>query len=253
MFLLNEWFDAALATWQLSSTYMSYMENFLNDWYRLSCWDSWSSSYRWAFTNCTSLTLLSTFSMFEPPYPAYDPTDTSGYVLKFVYALTNSSLIYDSRFSWVISTNLNVPILFSRTCLHPRYETVLKRWPSILTGIVNQVYKVNHDLTLRLCTQCEEERSSRLGEQILKPEVIEEFKEKIEEGKKIIEKVSFLKYAMARDQVMECVFISSSTPLVFSPSIPPTYPCVFFSFNILILIFAFQTTCKWLRATYRDL
>jgi hypothetical protein len=45
---------------------------------------------------------------------------------------------------------------------------------------------------------------------MLKPEEIEEFKEKIEEGKKIIEKVSFLKYAMARDQVMECVFVSSS-------------------------------------------
>jgi hypothetical protein len=56
-------------------------------------------------------------------------------------------------------------------------------------------------LTLRL--------QSHSGEaELLALSDVEELKEKIEEGKKIIEKASFLKYAMGRDQNMQCVHLS---------------------------------------------
>jgi damage-control phosphatase, subfamily III len=71
------------------------------------------------------------------------------------------------------------------------YETVLKRWPYILTGVVNEVYRLNHDLTLQSFSaeSTSEERESLLDQ--------------IDEGKKIIESISLLKYRMARDMVME--------------------------------------------------
>ncbi|TFY78242.1 hypothetical protein EWM64_g5774 [Hericium alpestre] len=81
-------------------------------------------------------------SAFNPPYPPYDPTDKAGF----------------------------------------SYETVVKRWPVILTGIIDSVYNLNHELSVQS------------GEQAA---------EKIEEGKGLIEKISKLKYQMGRDHPLE--------------------------------------------------
>ncbi|KAH7868340.1 DUF89 domain-containing protein, partial [Lentinula edodes] len=89
--------------------------------------------------------------VFQPPFPPYDPTDKSGF----------------------------------------SYETVVRRWPIILTGIVDQLHRENHDLHLVVQTPDDDpERKQRL-------------EAKIAEGKTIIEKISKLKYEMARDHVME--------------------------------------------------
>ncbi|KAJ3769833.1 DUF89 domain-containing protein [Lentinula raphanica] len=91
--------------------------------------------------------------VFQPPFPPYDPTDKSGF----------------------------------------SYETVLKRWPVILTAIVDQLHRENHDL------------HSTLGslEEGTRTEDNARIEAKIVEGKGVIEKVGKLKYEMARDYVME--------------------------------------------------
>ncbi|KZT05259.1 DUF89-domain-containing protein [Laetiporus sulphureus 93-53] len=85
--------------------------------------------------------------MFEAPYPPYDPTDKSGF----------------------------------------SYETVLKRWPVILTGIIDNIYRANHEMSLASAG----ETSDAITQ------------EKIEEGKTIIEKIGRLKYEMGRDRPLE--------------------------------------------------
>ncbi|KAK0478781.1 DUF89 domain-containing protein [Armillaria novae-zelandiae] len=67
------------------------------------------------------------------------------------------------------------------------YETVQKRWPIILTGIVNQLHLENHDLFVN---------SQPADGNDLQDA-------KLAEGKALIEKVSKLKYEMARDHVLE--------------------------------------------------
>ncbi|KAJ3781064.1 DUF89 domain-containing protein [Lentinula aff. detonsa] len=93
--------------------------------------------------------------VFQPPFPPYDPTDKSGF----------------------------------------SYETVAKRWPVILTSIVNQIHRENHDLHLRPLIGDSE--SAHSEEESFRVDA------KITEGKAIIEKVGKLKYEMARDHVME--------------------------------------------------
>ncbi|KAG7447265.1 DUF89 domain-containing protein [Guyanagaster necrorhizus] len=67
------------------------------------------------------------------------------------------------------------------------YETVQKRWPIILTGVVNQLHLENHDLFVSL--------GQADGKDSLEG--------KLAEGKSLIEKVSKLKYEMARDHALE--------------------------------------------------
>jgi damage-control phosphatase, subfamily III len=69
------------------------------------------------------------------------------------------------------------------------YETVLKRWPVILTGIIDRLHRINHELTVKV----------RKGDPVSKT-VLEE---KIEEGKQIIAGISGLKYRMGRDKKLE--------------------------------------------------
>ncbi|KAI9512134.1 DUF89 domain-containing protein [Russula earlei] len=59
-------------------------------------------------------------------------------------------------------------------------ETVVKRWPVILTGVIDSVYSVNHDLTGLL-----------------------DKADKLEEGKALIAAMSRLKYDMSRDRALE--------------------------------------------------
>ncbi|KAI0316951.1 DUF89 domain-containing protein [Amylostereum chailletii] len=85
--------------------------------------------------------------MFQPPYPPYDPVDVEGF----------------------------------------SYETVVKRWPVILTGIIDRVYRDNHDNTLDAQGDSPSANVSA----------------KIEEGKQIIETISRTKYEMGRDRALE--------------------------------------------------
>ncbi|KAI0744716.1 hypothetical protein C8Q76DRAFT_789208 [Earliella scabrosa] len=86
--------------------------------------------------------------MFEAPYPPWDFTDRNSFA----------------------------------------FETVLKRWPVILTGIIDNIYCRNHDLGVSLPSKTEAEVS-----------VIEE---QIAEGKNIISQIGEIKYNMARDRVL---------------------------------------------------
>ncbi|KAK7440055.1 Hairy/enhancer-of-split with YRPW motif protein 2 [Stygiomarasmius scandens] len=88
--------------------------------------------------------------MFKPPFAPYDPTDKSGF----------------------------------------SYETVLKRWPVILTGIVDQLHKETHGLQLLIQQKSDSSQKAKA-------------EKKLDEAKSIIEKISKVKYQMARDHVME--------------------------------------------------
>ncbi|KAN0136502.1 DUF89 domain containing protein [Lactarius tabidus] len=86
---------------------------------------------------------MSAAVLFSPPYKPYDPTDKAGWMA------------------------------FS-------YETVVKRWPVILTSVIDSVYSVNHELTH-----------------------FPDKAAKLEEGKALIAAISRLKYGMARDRALE--------------------------------------------------
>ncbi|CCM00959.1 uncharacterized protein FIBRA_03007 [Fibroporia radiculosa] len=89
--------------------------------------------------------------MYEAPYPPYDFTDKASFA----------------------------------------YETVLKRWPIILTGIIDNLYRANHVLDVSIESGgCETED-------------VDTIKAKIAEGKSTIERISKLKYDMARDRPLE--------------------------------------------------
>ena len=67
------------------------------------------------------------------------------------------------------------------------FETVLKRWPIILTGIIDNIYTRNHELGISVRDKTDEAEKASV-------------EEIIEEGKGIISKVGQVKYDMARDR-----------------------------------------------------
>ncbi|KAG8936884.1 hypothetical protein FRC00_007482, partial [Tulasnella sp. 408] len=75
----------------------------------------------------------------------------------------------------------------------PSYTTVVKRWPVIITNLIDCVYKANHELAMTSTTSATDDL----------------VKKKIEEGKAIIEKASKLKYEMARDKALALSTIAS--------------------------------------------
>lgn len=67
----------------------------------------------------------------------------------------------------------------------------MKRWPIILTGVIDTIYRIDHEIGVSLPTlPAGSEDAVRI-------------EEKIAEGKAIIERISKLKYDMARDRPME--------------------------------------------------
>lgn len=70
------------------------------------------------------------------------------------------------------------------------YETVYKRWPIILTGIIDTIYHEDHNLGVLMESGAPDVNSADL-------------ETKITEGKAIIGEVSRLKYDMARDRPLE--------------------------------------------------
>jgi hypothetical protein len=71
-----------------------------------------------------------------------------------------------------------------------RYDTVARRWPIIITGVVDQIYRENHILHGQIQSQSDPQARASLAA-------------KLEEGKAIIETVSKLKYQMGRDHALE--------------------------------------------------
>ncbi|KAJ6482870.1 DUF89 domain-containing protein [Mycena vitilis] len=88
--------------------------------------------------------------MFEAPYPPYDPTDPAGF----------------------------------------SYTTVVHRWPVIITGVIDRMHRLSHDLCLEMNAAQDESEKASLGL-------------RIEEAKGIIEKISRLKYEMGRNYAMQ--------------------------------------------------
>ncbi|EJD46326.1 DUF89 domain-containing protein [Auricularia subglabra TFB-10046 SS5] len=93
---------------------------------------------------------------WTPPYPPSDPTDKSSF----------------------------------------SYETVLKRWPIIITGLIDRVYRDNH---LLLTGGTEDDGLDEDEEELDE----DEKKAKVEEGKEVIAAASKLKYEMARDRPLD--------------------------------------------------
>jgi len=88
--------------------------------------------------------------MFKAPYPPYDPTDPTGF----------------------------------------SYTTVVHRWPVIITGVIDRMHRLSHDLCLEMnVAEVEAEKES--------------LKLRIDEARGIIEKISRLKYEMGRNYIME--------------------------------------------------
>ena len=85
---------------------------------------------------------------------------------------------------------------FLRVHTQPSYETVVKRWPIIITGVVNYLHNRCHTLSLDITSLDGKEKAA--------------LQKKLTEGTAIIEKVSKLKYEMARDRALECVLIFSA-------------------------------------------
>ena len=79
------------------------------------------------------------------------------------------------------------------------YETVIKRWPIILTKLIDTVHNINHELTLEGLGQRQSVDTSETTEG---DGYNQEREDKIKEGCAIIEKVSKLKYEMARDRAL---------------------------------------------------
>lgn len=96
---------------------------------------------------------------------------------------------------------MSLPLCFAFTIftafIASSYETVVKRWPVILTGVIDTIYRTNHDLSLS-----SDPDMSKLGDVSA---VDQETRERIEEGKRLIEKLSKLKYEMGRDRPLEYV------------------------------------------------
>lgn len=67
----------------------------------------------------------------------------------------------------------------------------MKRWPIILTKIIDQIHRENHEITMRGMKATDGAEST--------------WEAQADEGKSIIEKVSRLKYEMARDRELQYV------------------------------------------------
>lgn len=103
--------------------------------------------------------------------------------MQYSVPLTNILLtLVPSQFLVSLSPFRSATLSVNLSTYHS-YETLIKRWPVILTSIIDNLYRLGHDLA----TQPHD----------LSPTVAEE---RIAAAKAILEKVSKLKYEMGRDK-----------------------------------------------------
>lgn len=112
-----------------------------------------------------------------------------------------------SFFTKFSSHNTFGPVAFRKQCLDlwlysfpfflSSYETVLKRWPIIITSVIDVLHRKCHEISLeiKLLEKSDNEDGSK----------IEDLRSKVTRGTQVIEKVSKLKYEMARDRALGCV------------------------------------------------
>ncbi|KAF7323249.1 hypothetical protein HMN09_00105700 [Mycena chlorophos] len=86
-----------------------------------------------------------------PPFPPYDPTDTNGF----------------------------------------SYKTVVHRWPVIITGVIDRMHRLSHDLVLEANASTTDDAHKA------------DLNVKVTEAKTIIASISRLKYEMGRDYVLQ--------------------------------------------------
>ena len=139
--------------------------------------------------------------MFDPPYPPYDPTDPKWYSFQLNLILSNTVLTSPLLQLFVSNTPfqpkpLPIPIPHS-------FDTLVRRWPVILTTIIDHLYRVGHELA----TKPNDDLSPATAEA------------RIEAGKSVIEKISKLKYDMGRDKPL---LYDSITYLSFMPAMLDT-------------------------------
>ncbi|KIK09488.1 hypothetical protein K443DRAFT_82818 [Laccaria amethystina LaAM-08-1] len=85
---------------------------------------------------------------------------------------------------------LTWPTLGTKESLNASYETVVRRWPIIITGVIDDVHQACHLLSLESQKVSEELKAS-------------DSSTKSDEGKEIIAKISKLKYQMGRDHPLD--------------------------------------------------
>lgn len=129
---------------------------------------------------------IPSFAMtFNSPYPPYDPTDTNGYVLTIIsWSKLMSPLFLDSR----TTRTFTASYITSWSGSSRRYETVVRRWPVIITGVVDQLHNACHAFSLEARQPGSDAHTLEL---------------RIAEGKGIIEQISKLKYQMGRNHPLE--------------------------------------------------
>lgn len=123
---------------------------------------------------------------FSSPYPPYDPTDKSGYDLA-LHPYERGKMTITQIFVSKLSFR---HIRSCKSTFPSSYETVVKRWPIILTSVIDDIHCACHFLSL----------------ETKKVDITDEEKQlldrKIKEGATIIEMISKLKYEIARDHVL---------------------------------------------------
>lgn len=85
----------------------------------------------------------------------------------------------------------------------------MKRWPIILTGVIDTIYRIDHELGLKLSQDGAAANNRAITE-------------KIEQGKVIIGQIGQLKYEMARDRPLGCVTLAF--PCLIDPEIAVIRP-----------------------------
>lgn len=109
-------------------------------------------------------------------------------------------------------SSINDLTIFNMTSNTYRYETVVKRLPVIITGVIDQLHNTCHVYSL------ESQHPNNLREGL-------DAMPKIAEGKSIIERISKLKYQMARDHPLESVLLSILLGYIELDACLQTYSC----------------------------
>lgn len=126
------------------------------------------------------------------PHPPYDPTDKNGLVRpigKEQQLLTEKSQIFVCASSF---SSGNLWYLIKHNSFLS-YETVLRRWPTIITSVIDELHQQCHNLSIQL------QRGAGPADVL---------QARITEALAVVNEISKLKYEMARDRPLKSVLKS---------------------------------------------